>query len=376
MADTTILLNGFSILEGASISVDNNGGYLNEGSLTITGGDMIFEADDIILMEVINADAEGGVGSRSEITRIIVYDTAQDYLDGVAKYTYEGNNSNQTATIRGSTAGVGDRYLRLNANRLNSDDPGAPDINQLFLAAGYDLTDVAAGGTITIDQFQDNDYNENDTIDAGSIEEADGVFSGGDLGNNSLITICFARGTLIETPDGPRYIETLRRGDLVQTLDGGAQPIRWIGSQRVAGDGLNTPVLVRRGALGNLRDLRVSPNHRMMLRGAQAELLFGQNEVLAAAKHLVNGSTILWDPCETVEYHHFMMESHHIVFAEGCPAESLYPGPQSLKSVSPKSRSEIVVLFPNLTENTTASPPASRYTLREHEAAALLNMAG
>ncbi|WP_050931395.1 Hint domain-containing protein [Aestuariivita boseongensis] len=376
MAETTILLNGYSILEGASISVSNNDGYLNEGSVSVTGGTMIFEPDDIIVMQVINADTNGGVSSDSEITQILVYDNAQDYLNDAVKFTYEGNNSNQTGTIRGDTAGVGDRYLRINANRLTSSDPDAPDINQLFLAAGYDLTDVANGDTITIDQFQDSDYNANDTIDGGSLEEADGVFTGGAQGNNSLVTICFARGTLIDTPHGPQFIETLRQGDLVNTLDGGAQPIRWIGSQRVEGRGPNTPVLVRAGALGNLRDLRVSPNHRMMLRSAQAELLFGQSEVLASAKYLVNGDTIRGAPCDEVDYYHFMMESHHIIFAEGCPAESLYPGPQSLKSVSAKSRAEIVVLFPGLAENATEAPMVSRYTLREHEATALLSLAG
>ena len=328
---------------------------------------MIFEPDDIILMQVIGADADGGVGTDAEITQIVVYDNADDYLNDVAKYTYEGKNSNQTATIRGSTAGVGDRYLRLNANRLNSDDPGAPNINQLFLAAGYDLTDVAAGGTIDMDQFQDSDYNGNDTIDGGSIEEADGTFSGGDQGNNTLATICFARGTLIDTPSGPRFIETLRVGDLVRTMDGGDQPIKWIGSNRVAGDGLNTPILVRAGALGNLRDLRVSPNHKLLLKGATAELLFGQAEVLVAAKFLVNGHSIKRQPCAEVEYFHFLFDDHHIVFAEGCPAESLYPGPQSLNAVSPTSRAEIVALFPDMTEKPHELREISRYSLREHE---------
>jgi len=38
--------------------------------------------------------------------------------------------------------------------------------------------------------------------------------------------VCYAPSTLIDTPNGPRTVESLRPGDLVLTVDLGPQPIR------------------------------------------------------------------------------------------------------------------------------------------------------
>ena len=83
--------------------------------------------------------------------------------------------------------------------------------------------------------------------------------------------VCFTRGTLIKTDQGERPIEELAAGDMVLTMDHGYQPIRWIGSSKRAATGDLAPILIRKGALGNDRDLRVSPQHRMLLQGWQAE---------------------------------------------------------------------------------------------------------
>jgi hypothetical protein len=183
--------------------------------------------------------------------------------------------------------------------------------------------------------------------------------------------ICFAAGTLIETPGGPKHIETLEAGDMVTTLDAGAQPIRWKGHTRVVGSGANTPVRIARGALGNIRDLVVSPNHRILVRGSDAELMFGEREVLVAAKHLVNGTTIVPAPCPWVDYWHFLCDAHHIVFAEGCPSETLYPGPVALNAIDDDERDEILGLLPEVADPTYAGPMA-RYTLTRYEARVLM----
>lgn len=44
--------------------------------------------------------------------------------------------------------------------------------------------------------------------------------------DNSAV-VCFAAGTLIDTPQGLRPVEDLRAGDLITTLDHGAQPLGW-----------------------------------------------------------------------------------------------------------------------------------------------------
>ncbi len=107
--------------------------------------------------------------------------------------------------------------------------------------------------------------------------------------------VCFTSGTQIATVSGDRCIEGLVAGDLVLTMDRGYQPIRWIGSSKRPATGDLAPILIRKGALGNNRDLRVSPQQRMLLQGWQAEMLFGEEEVLVTAKSLVNDHSILRD---------------------------------------------------------------------------------
>lgn len=75
-------------------------------------------------------------------------------------------------------------------------------------------------------------------------------------------------------------------------------------------------------------------------------MLFGVSEVLVAARDLVNDSTIVrFLPEEGVNYHHFMLDAHEIVFCEGAQAESLHP---NLSALGEKSRREILQLFPEL----------------------------
>jgi len=184
---------------------------------------------------------------------------------------------------------------------------------------------------------------------------------------------CFTAGTLIETPTGPKAIEDLVEGDLVLTLDHGPQPIRWIGSRTLTSAELRAkprlrPICVSAGALGAglpRRDLRVSPQHRMLVRSAIAVRMFDAQEVLIPAHKLVGVPGVHVDEtANSVTYYHILFDRHEIVTAEGAPTESLYTGPEALKSVGPEARNEILELFPELDVPdhvpTTARPiPAS-----------------
>ncbi|WP_299790360.1 Hint domain-containing protein [uncultured Marivita sp.] len=363
MATTTLLLNGFSIVGDprANSNASNGGEYM------IRGGDAVFENNDIIVFVADGATADGVLTGNSTITQIIVYDNASDYYNDVPKYTYSGS-----ADIDMGRRSMGDRYLEFEADGLTSSDSGAPVLGTLAAVAGVDIlgTLAAQNGPLEVPTNEDIDLDEDGNISGG--EAADGAFSS-DVANG-LIVICFAAGTLIETPGGPRFIESLCVDDLVTTLDRGPQPIRWIGRVTVPGDGINTPIRIRRGALENVRDLWVSPNHRMLLRGMEAELMFGEAEVLVAAKHLINGKSIVAEPRPLVEYWHFLCDAHHVVFAEGCAAETLYPGQIALDTIDEDARDEIVGLLPDVPLD-RADRPMARYTLKRHEAKALLGWA-
>lgn len=180
--------------------------------------------------------------------------------------------------------------------------------------------------------------------------------------------VCFARGTRIECDKGEVPIENLKVGRMVQTLDHGLQPIRWIGSTTVPAIGHIAPIRIRAGALGNRRDLLVSPQHRMLLTGWQLELLFEDNQVLATAKSLVNDHSILREEGGEVEYFHILFDTHEIIFAEGAASESFHPGEQSIGTFEEETRQEIIELFPQLRDDFGAYGQSARKSLKSYEA--------
>lgn len=180
---------------------------------------------------------------------------------------------------------------------------------------------------------------------------------------------CFLAGTLIDTPDGPRAVQDLRVGDLVLTLDNGPQPVRWIGRSQVDGTGDLAPVCIRAGTFGNTRDLHVSPNHRVLVRSSQAELLFGTSEVLVAAKFLIDGETVTTAPRPVADYLHLMLDNHELVASDGVLSETLFAGPVALQALPEAARAELRAIFPDID---TAGHRLARADLTRQEARMLV----
>ncbi|MEP5153693.1 Hint domain-containing protein [Planktotalea sp.] len=156
---------------------------------------------------------------------------------------------------------------------------------------------------------------------------------------------CFTKGTLIETPNGPVRIDALGVGDLVNTIDNGPSPIRWIGQTTVQGTGNHAPIRFEQGVLGADCTILVSPQHRIRIQGWQCELLFGQEEILVPAIALVNGTTVKQVECDTVTYVHIMFDTHQLVTCSGFVSESFFPAETAKTSVSGMQR-EVAELFP------------------------------
>ena len=192
--------------------------------------------------------------------------------------------------------------------------------------------------------------------------------------------VCFTPGTLLETPKGLKPVETLVAGDSVVTKDGGAQPILWAGSRNVSGARLYAmpdlrPVRIRRGALGGNRpegDLIVSPDHRMVVSGSATEELWGEREVLVAARDLIDGSGVARDlAAKSVTYHHLMLEKHHVVVANGVETESFHPAAAALDAIEEDQRLRLFDVMPSLTDDRASYGPMSRRALNTAEAALL-----
>ena len=193
---------------------------------------------------------------------------------------------------------------------------------------------------------------------------------------------CFTPGTLIATPRGERPVEDLQVGDRVITRDNGIQEIAWLGRKPISGTQLIQnphlkPILIKRGSLGQglpERDMMVSPNHRMLVASDKTQLYFEENEVLAAAKHMVGANGIQAVDVMQTTYIHFMFERHEVVLSNGAWTESFQPGDYSLKGIGNSQRNEIFELFPELATVTGLEDyQSARKSLKKHEAKLLLD---
>jgi len=187
---------------------------------------------------------------------------------------------------------------------------------------------------------------------------------------------CFVAGTLIETQEGKMPVEVLEAGDMILTRDQGYQPLRWIGQREVDATGKMAPVEIAANTFGTHSLLRVSPLHRILLQDEMAELLFGESEVLVAAKELVNDKTVRVREGGTVTYVHLLFDKHQIVVSNGLESESFLPGGQITNLFEEEAVAEICALFPELDPQTGEGySKSARRILRKYEAELLLGSA-
>lgn len=204
-------------------------------------------------------------------------------------------------------------------------------------------------------------------LENGTLLRATGVTSEGPLDVGDLGPPCFVAGTRIETERGMTAIQDIQVGDLVRTLDNGLQPVRWHGRRKVPALGNRAPIRFAPGAIGNAQELLVSAQHKILVSGWRAELLFGEADVLVAAAHLVNVDTIHRAPRRHIQYHHLMFDRHEIILADGVPTESFYPGDYILQDDA--LREEVMDLFPEMIGHAGPDWQTARTVLRQKEAA-------
>ncbi|WP_158454109.1 Hint domain-containing protein [Octadecabacter temperatus] len=301
--------------------------------------------------------------------------------------------SNGTKVILGDTNPLGSStdVFRIEISGVSGSDTG---FEYGMIVTVYAYPDTAPPTPIYTSQLSDPDaYNGRATSadhfifdgvgDTGLVIDLDGISTGdhqigpgisptryqefefSSLSTTPPVFPCFAKGTLIETDAGPIAVESLTIGDLVRTMDNGFQPIRWIGNRKISGRADMAPILIRAGALGNYRNLYVSPQHRMLVNDWRSEMYFGEPQVFVAAKHLTNDSTIRSAPCDEVTYVHMSFDQHEVIYAEGIPSESLHLGAMTMSSLDRASKAEVLTLFPELQVNEPS--PIAHACLRRWE---------
>jgi Ca2+-binding RTX toxin-like protein len=348
---------------GGNDTLDGDGDDSTGGADYLDGGD----GDDVLRGDVGNdtlygrdgADTlEGGDGN----DWLGGGDGADSLDGGTGNDTLFGNDLSDADTLQG-----GDDRDLIFATKNDSVDGGAGGDDWDILSVGG----MSAGGSVNyVETGVDSNGNGVDGyidfFDAGGsfegrlnfeeIEEFTGI-------------ICFTKGANILTETGSRPIETLQVGDLVVTRDNGLQPIRWIGQRAVPGRGSLAPISFDVDALESAtHPLLVSPQHRMLFTGHEAELLFGESEVLIPAKYLVNGTSVKEAPCAAVTYIHVMFDAHEVIYADGQATESFHAGDTGLDAIATAAREELFSVFPELRWNTGGHGDTARTCLKAHEA--------
>ncbi len=312
------------------------------GNDTILGG----AGNDTIFGEGGDDVLEGGTGA--------------DSIAGGA-----GNDTIVAAQGDTVSGGDGDDVFRL----VDLGEPGSGTITILGGETGetggdtLDLGGVADRNTLS---FTVNEAGEKE----GTVTLSDGtIVSFTNIEN----IICFTPGTLIDTAQGPRPVEDLHPGDWVVTRDHGLQQLRWTGQRRVAATGALAPVRIDPVLLPDARaPLLVSPQHRILWHGYRAQMLFGEPEVLVSAKHLLSNPGAQRVEGGEVTYLHLMFDRHEVIFANGVPTESFYPGEWALGATSDASRAELFRLFPDLRSDLGRFGDTARLCLKAHEASLLV----
>ncbi len=386
--DTLLGGDGLDTLLGGSGNDSLTG---EAGTDSLDGGD----GGDTLLGGADNDTLSGGIGNDSldggtENDSLLGGDGLDTLLGGLGNDILSGD-----AGADNLDGGDGDDTLLGGADNdtltggLGSDSMAGGDGTDTFFVGAGDIID---GNELTgdFDTLNLQSYGKAFTnilytpgnAEAGTVQFLNNL--GNVIGSMTFTNIenvipCFTPGTLIETQRGDRLVEYLAVGDMVLTRDNGYQPVRWIGRRDLSVADLLVqpklhPVLIRAGAMGaNLptQDTLVSPQHRMLITGPRAEMMFGDHEVLVAAVHLLGQPGITRAHPESVSYIHVMCDQHEIIRANGCWTESYQPGAMTMQSMDPDHRDELLTLLPALAGETQLFP-AARMSLKAHEARVLL----
>lgn len=323
---------------GANGSDLGFGGEGNDsfGSWNDEGGNDTFHGDagnDSIIGGGGNDLLYGGTGSDT-----LFGGAGNDSIDGGA-----GNDVLSTGegidTVVLEMSGGRDVIADFNMTLLDNKTTDQLDVSDLINAAGNPVT---WADVIVTDTNGDGTGDAILSFPNGESVVLQGVSPSAVDSKSELVRLgipCFAAGSPILTPSGPRAVETLARGDLVETTNGPA-PVIWAGSRSLgpadlAADPGQRPVHFAPGAIGNSQPLRLSPQHAVLIRASHGA------PVLVRAKHLAKAGmkgVRIANGVQSVTYHHLLLGQHAILSSAGAAVESMYPGPMALATFPAASR--------------------------------------
>ena len=258
---------------------------------------------------------------------------------------------------------------------------GGDDADTITIGAG-DVGDGGEGGDDN-DTLIITDAGATVTFDGGNPENGTVTFSDGSTASftniENVVVPCFTPGSFVATPHGPVLVEEIQVGDLIDTRDSGAQPVRWIGTKTLSRADLTTaphlaPIRLRADSIAPgvpARDMTVSPQHRMLIENAATQLWLGEDEVLVKARDMVAKPGVDQTlPKDGVTYIHIMFDAHEIILVDNAWTESFQPGDQTLGQ---NDFQDLLDLFPELaSRHGQKAYRAARLSAKPHEARVIL----
>jgi hypothetical protein len=349
-----VAISGGMVTNFGSISGASDGAVVTAGSLANYGGisgvayGVAELGGNVTNYGLISAAANGVLVSHGMLTNAgtiqggvnAVYGSFMT-LDVEPGAVFTGNviNTNGPSLLElggagvGSLGGIGTQIKGFEAIEFSSGANWVVSGDVAGLAGGETISGMSRVDTIVLDGFAEVSQS---FVSGVGLEMSDGTttvtlditgfFPNGlqvaVADGNTVITdvTCFAAGTRIATPAGNIPVEQLKIGELVRTLNAGDRPVKWIGWRKydgrmIQGNKAALPVCIRQDAIADgvpARDLLVSPGHAIAI-----------DQLLVHASRLVNGvSVVQLGEVESVTYYHIELESHAILLAENCPAES------------------------------------------------------
>lgn len=279
-----------------------------------------------------------------DLHRVLITITDDDaFIDGDQNQNEVGEDTNQTAVVTrldGTIIASGRIYDELFVE-VTRPDGGIIDLERMEIGG-------VAVGTLTTEPLvpgQSYPFYQTSDVVAGSY---DNRLVYGDIQS----VPCFGAGTMIATDQGEVPVDWLRAGDRVLTRDMGYQPLVWTGRFEVAADAPPEDagaVTIAADAFGPglpSRAMRLTPSHRILLHDVALELHFGEAEMFAAARHLIDGDAVRLTLGGTRQvFYHLLLAEHQVILAEGLWVESLFAGDQMVASLPARTRKRIADLI-------------------------------
>ena len=190
--------------------------------------------------------------------------------------------------------------------------------------------------------------------------------------SNPPLPLCLTGDAQVQTDCGTRAARDICAGSKVMTQDRGVQEVIWVGKRTIHFDAEpemedHRPIIFETGSVDGINPtapIRLSPQHRVLIRGWRAELYFAERSILVPARALVNNTTIRVDTeSPSVDYVHLLFRKHEVIFADGLPVESLFLGEIAMGVAGDALQREIFDIFPELkpvAERMRMARPAAR----------------